>query len=516
MLKRTSLLVATALAAAPMVQADTTPLNVVLITADDLGYEAYSLFDNELPNLTPNMDQFAAEGVQFENAHVNYSICQPSRAVMATGMYNTTSGMMGFIHMKEKNPTIMSTLGELGYRTGILGKVAHSSPDLDYQWDYVYDADDLAAGRSPTLYAQRTLTFIEQAKENDQPFYLMVNSHDPHRVFYDPEANRLGEEETPSQLYTPEQVTVPDYLPDYPEVRLDLSHYYNSVRRLDDTFGRVIEALEASGQRDNTLVMFVSDNGSPFPFAKANTYFASTKTPLLVQWPGGDLKNGHVDTEHLVSIVDLVPTMLDAAGVEIGEHIDGNSFLPLLRGETQDEREFAFSQIDYKIGGPATPMRSVKSKQYGYIFNPFAGYSQFKVGYDKATIAMMENSGDEHQIARAELFRNRVLEEFYDFENDPGNINNLIDHPDYQEKIAAYRAELEAWMKQTEDPVLEIFHNRDNPAKVTEMMSSHYPTRESMYPQQQLDKHNARVAAAKAKREAAQQARREAQRAAKQ
>ena len=174
---------------------------------------------------------------------------------MATGMYSTTSGMMGFINMKDKYPTVMSVLSDNGYRTGILGKVSHSSPDLDYTWDYAYDANDLAAGRSPELYHQRTKTFIEQSKEKGQPFYLMVNSHDPHRVFYDPEARRLGAEETPSRLYSPDEVTLPSYLPDYPEVRLDVSHYYNSVRRLDDTFGRVMDALEETGQAENTLVM---------------------------------------------------------------------------------------------------------------------------------------------------------------------------------------------------------------------------------------------------------------------
>ncbi|MET4693410.1 sulfatase [Endozoicomonas lisbonensis] len=500
MKKCTSLLAAGCFAASGLVWAESAPVNVMLITADDLGYEAYSLFDNELPNLTPNMDRFARKGVQFANAHVNHSICMPSRSVMATGMYSSSSGMMGFMNMKEKNPTVMSVLADNGYRTGVLGKVTHSTPDLDFSWDYSYDADDLGSGRSPELYYQRTKTFIKESKKAGQPFYLMVNSHDPHRVFHDPEDERLDGEEIPSQLYQPDQVTVPSYLPDYPEVRLDLSHYYNSVRRLDDTFGRVMEALEETGQTENTLVMFVSDNGSPFPFAKANTYLASTRTPLLVQWPGGNLKNGKTDVEHMVSTVDLMPTILDAAGIDVPGNVDGTSFLPVLRGEKQEGRGYIFAQIDYKIGGPATPMRAVQSKHYGYIFNPFTGFSEFRVGYDRETIDLMMESGDKKQVERAEMFRKRVLEEFYDLENDPGNVNNLIDHPDYQDIIKEYRSELESWMQGTEDPVLDIFQARKNPEKVLKMMETHYPSRQSLMPEAQLEANRARQREARARR----------------
>ncbi|KEI71505.1 sulfatase family protein [Endozoicomonas elysicola] len=499
--KTTSLLAAGCLAASSMVSAASAPVNIMLITADDLGYEAYSLFNNELPDLTPNMDQFAAEGVQFEHAHVNHSICQPSRAVMLTGKYSTTSGMMGFIHMKDQVPTVMTTLAEHGYRTGILGKVGHSSPDLAYQWDYSFDANDLGAGRSPQLYHQRTKDYIEQSKKAGKPFFLMVNSHDPHRAFYDPAGKRQGgDEKTPSRLYTPDEVTVPSYLPDYPEIRLDLSHYYNSVRRLDDTFGQVIDALEETGAADNTLVIFVSDNGSPFPYAKANTYLASTKTPLLVQWPNGKLENGSVDDEHVVSTVDLMPTMLEAAGIDIPDTVDGRSFLPLLKGEEQDNRDYTFSQIDYKIGGPATPMRAVQSKEFGYTFNAFAGFSEFKVGYDRQAINLMKQSDDPEMKERAKHFRKRVPEEFYDLKNDPDNINNLIDNPEYQQVIKQYRAKLEEWMAKNEDPVLEIFNHRDDPQKMRALMKTHYPTKNSLMSKAQKEHMAAKKAEKRARR----------------
>ncbi|WP_081622153.1 sulfatase-like hydrolase/transferase [Endozoicomonas elysicola] len=456
--KTTSLLAAGCLAASSMVWAVNDPVNIMLVTADDLGYEAYQLFNSQVPDLTPNLVSFGDQGFQFEHAYINSSICQPSRSVMLTGKYSTTSGMMGFIHMKDKVPTVMTELAANGYRTGILGKVGHSTPDLDYTWDYAYDAEDLGSGRSPQLYHQRTLDYIEESKAAGKPFFLMVNSHDPHRAFYDPaEDNNPDDGRQPSRIYSPDEVIVPSYLPDYPEVRLDLSHYYNSVRRLDDTFGQVMDALEKSGEADNTLVMFVSDNGSAFPFAKANTYLASTKTPLLVQWPEGGLTTNVVDSRHVVSLVDLMPTMLEAAGIPIPDTVDGRSFLPLMRGEQQNDWDYAYSQIDYKISGPATPMRAVQSKQYGYTFNAFVGYAEFQVGYDKEIIELMENSGDPEQVARAEFFRTRIPEEFYDLKSDPDNLVNLIDHPEHQDRINRYRTRIRNWMVQTDDPVLEIF-----------------------------------------------------------
>ena len=125
--------------------------NVLLITADDLGYEAIGslTLDADLPNLTPNLDRFAKQCYQFRNAHINTPICQPGRAILATGKYAVISGMMGFFHMKKRSATVMQTLSDQGFLTGILGKVPHSTPDLGYQWDYTRGVGELWTGRSP-------------------------------------------------------------------------------------------------------------------------------------------------------------------------------------------------------------------------------------------------------------------------------------------------------------------------------------------------------------------------------
>jgi N-sulfoglucosamine sulfohydrolase len=463
--------------------------NILLITADDLGYEVL----NDTLDLTPNLDAFARDGMQFVNAHMNTPICQPSRSVVATGRYGHNSGMMGFMHMKKRVPLVMQTLRDAGYLTGILGKVRHSTPDDTYEWDFMYDYPDLGAGRDPEKYYGYCQEFFARSAAEGKPFYFMVNSHDPHRPFHNPE-KPMRKAAAPSRLFSPSEVTVPTYLADLPGVRLELSYYYNSVRRLDDTFGKVIQALRESGLDQNTLVLFVTDNGSAVPFAKANAYLAGTRTPCFWQWPGV-IKPGTVDREHFVSSIDFFPTFADAAGLTPPAGVNGRSLVPLLQGGFEDDREFVFTQIDYKIGGPATPMRCVQNKCFGYIFNP---WSMDGVRYSNNNEGMIMKSmqaaakTDPEVAARVEMYRHRVLEEFYDLEKDPGCVNNLIDHPEYQSQIKAFQERLEQWMEATNDPVLSAFEKRGSDAGIKAALAHDYPKKKSLFSDLQIQKNKAK------------------------
>jgi N-sulfoglucosamine sulfohydrolase len=170
-------------------------------------------------------------------------------------------------------------------------------------------------------------------RRKEKPFYLMVNSHDPHRPFHIP-GKPIKNAKEPSKTYTRDDVHVPGFLPDLPGVRGEISHYLNSVRRLDDNFGKTMLALKESGFDKNTLVMFLSDNGIAVPFAKCNAYLAGTHTPWIVRWPGV-VREGSVDKEHFISGIDFFPTVLEAAGLSIPDGLDGFSFLPLLKGRKQ-------------------------------------------------------------------------------------------------------------------------------------------------------------------------------------
>jgi N-sulfoglucosamine sulfohydrolase len=454
-------------------------VNILLFTADDLHAESLGVYGGRPSDVTPNLDAFAAEGLLFNRAHVNTAICAPCRAIIATGRYGHRSGAMGFMSADPGVPDLVTAFKAAGFHTGVLGKVGHSTPREDIKWDYAFDQKDLGDGRSPKLYYERSMTFLKQAKETGKPFYFMVNSHDPHRPYCYPDKLRKGAE-MPSRVYQSQDVTVPGFLPDLPGLREEFAAYLNSTRRLDDTFGRVMEALEETGFVDNTLVLFITDNGLAMPFAKCNAWYHATRTPLLVRWPGV-VKPGTRDDENFVSVVDFFPTFMEATDVEAPSSLDGQSFLPLLKGrKKQKGRERVFTTIDSKAGGDYVPMRALQNGKYGYIYNPFAN-DEFWYRNNNEGLAMkaMDEAAkkDEAIKARIDLFRYRVLEEFYDLEKDPDCLHNLIDNPEYKDLIVDMQAQLVAEMKRTEDPMLEAFQNKGDRTKVDAVLEATYGKR---------------------------------------
>lgn len=445
----------------PAEAARTARLNVLLFTADDLHRDSLGCFGGKVRDLTPNLDRFAEEGMRFKRAHVTVAICQPSRGVLATGLYGHNSGIMGFMHTDRDVPTIMETLGQAGYLTGVLGKVNHSTPKTAYKWDFAHDYKELGCGRSPRKYYSYCKEFFARCRDEGKPFYFMVNSHDPHRPFQAP-GGLLPGAEMPSKLYKPEDVPVPGFLPDLPGVRSELSTYLNSVRRCDDTFGRVMQALTESGLAESTLVMFLSDNGIAVPFAKCNCYLASTRTPWIVRWPGV-VGTGAVDDEHFVSGIDFFPTVLVAAGLPVPAKLDGRSFVPLLRGRKQPGRERVFTQIDRKAGGANVPMRCVQDAEYGYIFNAWSDglYQYHNNNEGRCWAAMKQAAATDPAVAqRVKMFRLRAGEEFYDLRKDPDCLQNLVDDPAHSEPLERFRSLLAEWMAKTGDPIREAFERR--------------------------------------------------------
>ena len=163
------------------VESDKKKLNVLLITADDLNCNSVGAYGCEIQNITPNIDRLAHEGIQFMNAHVASAVSQPSRGALATGRYPHCSGIEGFYHAEKPQVEIVEVLKEAGYYCGIVGKLEHSSPTFTTPWDYRKDFLDLGMGRDARIYKREVDIMIKNAKKDGKPFYLMVNSHDPHR-----------------------------------------------------------------------------------------------------------------------------------------------------------------------------------------------------------------------------------------------------------------------------------------------------------------------------------------------
>ncbi|MBN2024900.1 MAG: sulfatase [Pirellulales bacterium] len=463
---------ATATAAEPP---DKGPLCVLLMTADDLDRQSLASFGSKRADVTPNLDRLASQGMRFLSAHVNVAICQPSRGVLATGRYGHNSGITGFVHTTRDVPTVMETLQARGYLTGVLGKVEHSTPKASFRWDFVRDQGELGAGRDPQKYYDACKEFFDRCRSQGKPFYFMVNSHDPHRPFHVPGKPIRGAVE-PSRTFAPSDVDVPGFVPDLPGVRRELSHYLNSARRCDDTFGRVLAALTESGHEDRTLVVFLSDNGIAIPFAKCNTYLASTRTPWIVRWPGV-VKPGSANEKDFISGVDFFPTVLEALGLPRLEGLDGRSFAPLLRGEKQAGRDRVFTQIDRKAGGDAVPMRAVQDHQFGYIYSAWSdGRHVYRNHNEGQTMQAMNRAAktDPAMAERVRVYRYRVPEELYDLAADPDCLVNLIDRPERRETADRMRAELRAWMERTGDPLLPAFDRRGEREKVDEVIERMY------------------------------------------
>ena len=393
---------------------------------------------------------------------------------------------MGFMKMSPdcEAPLIMEVLREHGYHVGVLSKVEHSTPRESFDWDFVYTKHQLGNGRNPELYYQRAREFFESSKEAGKPFYFMVNSDDPHRPFFIPGEELKGGMAEPSRIYTPDEIDVPGFLPDLPDVRKELSYYHNSVKRLDDTFGRVMQALEESGFKDNTMVIFMSDNGIALPFAKCDNYNASSRTPWIVKWPGV-VKEGAINDQNLISGVDFYPTILEACGIIPESQFDGVSRLALYEGKNQTTDPFVFTQIDNKAGGKdfpmrsnASPMRSIKSLDYVYIFNAWAFTDVIHYTNNEGiTMKAMQEAAksNDYVKGRVDIFRRRPIEEFYDIKKDSDCLNNCISDPEYSTEIQKMKSGLKEWMNKYNDPLLYVYENMQEKDKVMDKLYELYP-----------------------------------------
>ncbi len=446
--------------------------NILIVTADDLNYNSVGAFGCDLPGVTPNIDRLAEQGMKFAHAHVNTAVCQPCRQSWMTGRFPHNNGAEGFEPIDRDIPTLPEQLKHRGYVNGILGKEIHHQPVERFFWDFIpYKTEQDAVwrngqSRNPELFHRYSAKFFEMAKEQNKPFFLLANSHDPHRPFIgsDDETKTWGVDRPPvSKQFSPEDVDVLGYLPDIVKVRKEVAQYYGNVHRCDANIGAVLQALQESGLEDNTLVIFLSDHGAAFPFAKAQCYLNSTKTPLIVKWPG-NIKPGSVDSTHFVTGIDLMPTILEIAGLPPIPELDGRSFRPLLAGQPQTDRGYAYAAYYQIFARTRYPMRCVQNERFGYIYNFWSDHKLVMTGDSTGGItwrAMTEAAESDPDIARrVELYKYRVPEEFYNWEEDPDGLNNLADDPAYANEIEKFRSKMLEMMQRYDDPAYEAYRDR--------------------------------------------------------
>jgi len=369
-----------------------------------------------------------------------------------------------------EGPHLSDLMQEGGYFTAIFGKVAHSTPYTPYAWSLNLDIINgkKLHTKDPKPYGIATREGIQASKKARKPFYLNVNVSDPHKPFYGitNKGEIIDDPYKPSKFFTPEEVPIPGFLFEDPQVRLELAHYYMSVRRADDAVSEILNALKQSGQEENTVVMLISDHGMALPWAKTALYHHSTHTPWMVRWPG-KIKPNTVDKKHMISAVDLTPTLLDVAGIKTKAKFDGRSFLTVLEGKDQKGRNRVFKEYNENSGAGRHPMRGIQTKQFLYLFNPWSdGENKFKTattGTFSYRAMQKRAEADPVMAERLRFFDHRVVEELYDVKNDPGCLNNLANHPDYRDHVVNFRSDLEAWMVTTTDHALEAIQNIKDP-----------------------------------------------------
>lgn len=477
--------------------------NILLITADDMSYHSPGFAGGVAPDITPNIDRLAGESFSFQKAFATVSVCQPSRQSMLSGLYPHNYGSGGFFPMEDGTPSLPSLLRDAGYITGNINKTAHMLPEASFNWVFEAQREGYKnPGRDPEALAGAFREVINLAEEQDKPFFMVVNSSDPHRPFHGDGKGRDLNAKEPSRIYKPEEVRVPAALPDLPGIRADLAKYASSVRRLDDAVGECLKVLEDMQKVSSTLVIFTSDHGMPLPFGKFDSYLGSNHTPLLFRWPEL-IQKPSVDKEHLVSLMDLTPTLLELAGLPVPGNLDGESLVPFLQNRSPEQWRDSFVWLrnadiyygsilarrfknepeyqkeleaqgwvlrpDHPAAGTFSREKEIRTYydgQYGYIYNNCYREDGLEIGpigvivpYPDASMEAMKkaSSGNPGVKERYTHYLLRAPEELYDWSADPGSLKNLAGNPDYTQILEASRSGLLKWMEANRDPISEDY-----------------------------------------------------------
>jgi N-sulfoglucosamine sulfohydrolase len=432
-------------------------LNILLIVSEDNGPHFACYGDRTID--TPHVDRLARDGVRFENAYVTQSVCSPSRASILTGLYPHQHGQLGLashnFRMVGRPPHMFGLLKHAGYRTGILGKL-HVNPESAFEFDLRWaDANAITFRERDVV---KTAEVAGRFMADRGPFFLMVNYADAHLPLL-PKSHGV-----PKSPVSARQVkTLDGVLVDSPRLRGLTADYYSCISRLDTGIGLLMDALKQSGKLDDTLVIYVADHGPQFGRGKVTSYEFALRVPLIVRWPG---LRGEARRE-LVSTIDLLPTVLEAAGVQPPADLPGRSLMPLLRGDVKpDWREHLFCEWNTSHAAPAPslymPQRSVRDDRYKLIANVTPGernptelYYTEQVHVDTgATQAEIDEASTD--VRRAyQTWRTAPPVELYDLQRDPNETNNLADDPAMRPVRDRLEQTLQQWRQQTGDPLLD-------------------------------------------------------------
>jgi Arylsulfatase A and related enzymes len=438
--------------------------NIVIFVADDLGITDSGPYGNKIVK-TPHLDALAAESLLFNNAFANTPTCIPSRCTLLTGLLPHRNGshannVKGYpvSEVKPGIKTLPAYLKEAGYKVAHAGK-KHFGPLSAFDFEYIANSEVREPGyeNKPGLFMDLNTEVVDQwlsQQKKNKPFCLYVADNSPHVIWPEQPTYDAKDMDVPPNAIGTEA---------YKKMR---ARYYTDVTRMDRNLGNVLHALKKYGFSENTIVIFTSDQGAQFPFAKWNLYDAGVHTPLLIKWP----KNIQPGTTHaVVSHIDMLPTILEMAGIKVPDGLDGTSYLPVLKGRKNSHASEIFLTHSQDGLMNITPMRGIRTDKFKYILNLSPQYA-FHTHIDAAR----DHDGgasywiEWEKLAKTDLlaqaltdhYYNRPKEELYDVVNDPYELDNLAYNPDYADILKDMRARLEQYRKQQQDtitgPILDI------------------------------------------------------------
>jgi len=384
---------------------------------------------------TPTLDKLATEGILYENAFANAPVCAPARSTIITGMYPPS---MGTQNMRSTYPIPESIrffpqyLREAGYYCTNNSKEDYNMPKPEGVWD---------ESSRQAHYKNR---------KEGQPFFAIFNvtiSHESsiHKSIPDD-----------SLRHDPAKVTLPPYHPDTPEMRHDWAQYYDKIEDMDSRMGEILQELEDAGLADNTIVAYYSDHGGVIARSKRFVYESGTHVPMIWRFPEkySHLAPGNPGdrTDRLVSFIDLAPSMLSLAGIDLPNYMQGKAFLGPQEAPPRDYVHLFRGRMDERMD----KVRAVRNKKFRYIKNymPHRIYGQYIEylwrapscrSWEEAYLA-----GDCNE-AQSAFWEEKPAEELYDVSEDPWEVNNLANDPAYEDILRQMRGETDRWMSEIID-----------------------------------------------------------------
>ena len=389
--------------------------------------------------ITPHLDRLAQQGTRYTHAFSISGVCAPSRSCIITGMYPTSIGSQ---HMRCR-AVLPKTIRCFTEYLREAGYYCTNNRKTDYNFAHPKSAWDESSN-----------TAHWRNRGAGQPFFSVFNMTVTHesRVRADDDQHAKNTTSlTASQRQDPSKLTLPPYYPVTPKVRKDWAHYFELITAMDHQAGEILDQLENDGFAENTIVFYYSDHGVGLPRAKRWLYDSGLHVPMIVRWPG------HVEAaaveDRLVSFVDLAPTVLSIAGIDIPEHLQG---LPFLGPKAGKPRRYIYAARD-RMDERYDLIRAVRDHRYKYIRNyqPFKTRAQYlayaEVGSTMQELRRLHQQGELDAVQQIFMRPTKPVEELYDLQADPHEIVNLAGSREHREVIERLRAEHESWMDRTLD-----------------------------------------------------------------